>query len=254
MIDRSTDITAALRSRQRGFLLNPFRFGGGGGGGGDPYFSNVKLLLHMDGANGSTTFTDSSGTPKTVTRFGDTQISTAQSKFGGASCLFDGVGDYLTVPAGADFAFGTGDFTAEMWFNPSSVTVYHALFYTGALQTNQLSLRVTDAGKLQSFIDNSFNGYGLQTGTTTLVAGSWHHIAICSASSVIKTFLNGVQQTSATNTYNIQSTTSVYIGAQNVTGTVSFSPTGYIDELRVTKGIARYTANFTPPTAPFPNS
>lgn len=251
MIDRSTNIQGALRSRQRGFLLNPFRFGGGGG---DPYFSNVKLLLHMDGANGSTTFTDSSGTPKTVTRFGDTQISTAQSKFGGASCLFDGSGDYLTVPAGADFAFGTGDFTAEMWFNPSSVTVYHALFYTGQYETNQLSLRVTDGGKMQSFIGNATNGYGIQTGTTALVAGAWHHIAICSASGLIKVFLNGVQETSATNTQAIDSNTAVYIGTQNVSGSMGLFPTGYIDEMRVTKGIARYTANFTPPTAPFPNS
>lgn len=241
------------RAKQRGFLLNPFRFGGGGGGG-DPYFSNVKLLLHMDGENGSTTIPDSSPIPKTVSRFGDTKISTAQSKFGGASCVFDGSGDYLTVPAGTDFAFGTGDFTVEMWFNPSSVTVYHALFYTGQYEKNQLSLRVTAAGKLQSFINNGVNAYGIPTGATSLVAGAWHHIAICSASGVIKVFLNGLQETSATNTQSIASTAAVYIGAQNVDGTLSVYPTGYIDELRVTKGVARYTANFTPPPAPFPNS
>jgi hypothetical protein len=63
----------------------------------DPYFSNVSLLLHGDGANGSTTIVDSSPSPKTVTAVGNAQISTAQSKFGGSSLAFDGSGDYLTV-------------------------------------------------------------------------------------------------------------------------------------------------------------
>lgn len=249
MIHKSTN----AKSLQRGFLLNPFRFGGGGVGG-DPYFSNVKLLLHMDGANGSTVITDSSPLPKTVSRFGDTKISTAQSKFGGASCGFDGSGDYLTVPAGTDFAFGTADFTVEMWFNPSTVSIYHALFYTGQYETNQLSLRVTNEGKLQSFIHDSLNTYGLQTGSRRLVAGAWHHIAVCSASGVIKVFLNGLEETSAANPQAITSTTAVYIGAQYIGGNLVIFPNGYIDELRVTKGVARYTSNFTPPNTPFPNS
>ena len=65
----------------------------------DPYYGNVSLLLYGDGANGSTTITDSSPTPKTVTAVGNAQISTAQSKFGGASIAFDGAGDYLIVPS-----------------------------------------------------------------------------------------------------------------------------------------------------------
>jgi hypothetical protein len=62
----------------------------------DPVFNNVSLLLHGNGTNGSTTITDNSPTPKTVTAVGNAQISTAQSKFGGASIAFDGTGDYLT--------------------------------------------------------------------------------------------------------------------------------------------------------------
>jgi hypothetical protein len=77
----------------------------------DPNYASVSLLLHMDGTNGSTVFTDLSPVPKVVTRFGDAQISTAQSKFGGSSAYFDGTGDYLTVASSADFGFGTGDFT-----------------------------------------------------------------------------------------------------------------------------------------------
>lgn len=80
-------------------------------GGGDPYWANVVSLLHMDGANGSTTFTDQKG--KTWTPNGNVQISTAQSVFGGSSAAFDGVNDSLSIASHADFGFGTGDWTVE---------------------------------------------------------------------------------------------------------------------------------------------
>ena len=80
----------------------------------DPFFANVSLLLHGDGTNGSTTIVDSSPSPKTVTAVGDAKISTAQSKFGGASIGFDGSGDSLAAPASISH-FGTGDFTIELW-------------------------------------------------------------------------------------------------------------------------------------------
>ena len=79
----------------------------------DEEFDKVSLLLHGDGTNGSTTIIDSSSSPKAVTAVGDAQISTAQSKFGGASIAFDGAGDWLTTPASNNFAFGIGDFTIE---------------------------------------------------------------------------------------------------------------------------------------------
>ena len=97
-----------------------------GGGATDPYFSNVSLLLHGDGTNGSTTIIDSSPLPKTVTAFGNAQISTAQSKFGGSSIAFDGTGDSLTIPA-ITFA---GDFTLEAWLYKTarSASGYSVLF------------------------------------------------------------------------------------------------------------------------------
>lgn len=254
MIDRSTNIFSALRSRQRGFLLNPFRFGGTPPGDTDPYFSNVSLLLHMDGANGSTTFTDSSGTPKTVTAYGNAQISTDQSKYGGASGLFDGAGDYLTIPQNSAFDLGIGDFTIDLWFRPTAVNVYHALLYTGAYETGQFSLRVTDTGRLQTFINNGTNGYGLVTGSTQLTAGSWSFISVSCNAGVIRVFLNGNLETSKENTSYIYNSSLLYIGAQVASGTPALSPSGHIEEFRITKGVARYTANFTPPTAPFPNS
>ena len=85
---------------------------------GDTSYASVALLLHCDGSNGSTTFTDSSPTPKTVTAYGNAQISTARSQFGGASALFDGSGDYLLVGAAADFKHlhdDSTDYTIEGW-------------------------------------------------------------------------------------------------------------------------------------------
>jgi hypothetical protein len=81
----------------------------------DTNINEVSLLLHGDGTNGSTTITDSSLTPKTVTAVGNAQISTAQSKFGGASILLDGSGDYLDVGSNSAFGYGLSDFTIETW-------------------------------------------------------------------------------------------------------------------------------------------
>jgi hypothetical protein len=82
----------------------------------DPFSANVSLMLHFDGANGSTTFVDSSPNNFTVTRAGDAVISTAQSRFGGSSVVFDGDSDYLSAGFNDAFAFGTSDFTIEVWY------------------------------------------------------------------------------------------------------------------------------------------
>ena len=84
----------------------------------DPYWANVVLLLHMDGTDGSTTFTDSSSYARAMTAAGNAQIDTAEFKFGTASGLFDGTGDSVQTPNGADFQF-LGDFTVEAWVRPT---------------------------------------------------------------------------------------------------------------------------------------
>src|SRR3990167_7227024 len=84
--------------------------------------ANVTLLLHCDGTDASTTFTDNSISSHVTTANGNAQIDTAQSKFGGASGLFDGTGDYLSVPNSDDWDFGTGDFTVDMWLRFNDIT------------------------------------------------------------------------------------------------------------------------------------
>jgi hypothetical protein len=213
----------------------------------DADFASVSLLLHMDGANGSTTFIDSSGTPKTVTRTGDAQISTAQSKFGGASGYFDGVGDSLSLTG---TSFGTGDFTVEGFIRTSVVSQTFIILDTRNSDfTNAgYALYVRTSNKLTFGRGDPFVG---TEGSTDVPINEWNHIALTRQSGVVKGFLNGVEEFSVTDTKTF-SLTAWRIGHQyNASGTHGAF---YIDELRVTSGVARYTANFTPPTAPFPET
>jgi hypothetical protein len=95
---------------------------------GDRNFSNVSLLLHGDGTNGSTTIIDSSPSPKTVTAVGNAQISTAQSKFGGASLLFDGSGDGAIISTGLnDFTMTSNTYTLEAWARPAATSGFRPI-------------------------------------------------------------------------------------------------------------------------------
>jgi len=226
--------------------INPYRFAAAGPT--DPDFANVSLLLHGDGTNGSTTVIDSSPSPQTVTAAGDAQISTAQSKFGGASIAFDGSGDYLQLSSQAALSFGTDDFTIETWARLTS---------TGNVQViiearNQLApvpwiLAVDSSNKILFR-----HGVGLLTSNASITYGQWQHYAVTRSAGVIRIFIDGVTDTStATNTSAIDA------GAQGLIGQAfgsGYYINGYIDDLRITKGVARYTSNFTPPTAPFPDA
>jgi hypothetical protein len=214
----------------------------------DLNYSSVSLLMHADGANASTTFTDSSSSPKTITATGNAQISTAQSKFGGASAYFDGTGDYLSTPSNAAFQFGTGDFTIEFWTRASSVANAPVVldYYTAAQPGWQLSL--TTDGKLLWYTTTT-----VKTGGISVNTGSWAHVAIVRNSGNLQFYVDGVADGSAVShsTDLSYATTSLGIGGQVTTRAPTYDYSGYIDELRITKGVARYTSSFTPPTAAF---
>ena len=232
MIERSTNIRQALKARQRGFFLNPFRFGGGLVP--DPPFSNVVLLLHGDGANGSTTFTDYSSYAKTVTVTGGTTVSTAQSKFGGSS--IKGVsGGRLNCALGTE-GLMTADFTIEMFALEGGTTVIFA--------------GPSGEGYLYNGTFSDYGGPAL-TISTTQNSGVWNHYAISRTGSTIRAFKNGTQTDSDTYSGTVDLQT-VYLGYFPRNNNLYF--TGYYDEVRVTKGTGIYTANFTPPVAAFPDS
>ncbi len=219
----------------------------------DPHWSNVSLLLHCDGSDGSTTFTDSSGTPKTVTAYGDAHIATDQAMFGGASAHFDGSGDYLSVPNSADWDFGSGNFTIELWFRtPSSVSSTKHLVgrwgTSGGLfvhlflgSSNSIGCEWSTSGTYQP--NNS-----ILSAASAFSAGAWHHAALVRNGPTISLYLDG----SSVATGAISGT--IYSAPQALTigsNTANQAFSGNIDDLRITKGVARYTANFTPPTTAF---
>jgi hypothetical protein len=203
----------------------------------DPDFASVSLLLHMDGSNGSTTFTDSSSNALTVTANGNAQISTAQSKFGGASGLFDGSGDFLSFPS---ISIGTSeDVTLECWFRAAS-TSNLALF--GDASGDNIQTFAILSGILYAFWD----GNEVEAGAVS--ADTWHHGAITRQSGTIRIFLDGtLVDSSAGNTRAL-----LINRVGRCVNRNDFN--GYIDDVRITKGVARYTASFTAPTAPFPDA
>jgi hypothetical protein len=214
----------------------------------DLFRSNVSLLLHGDGTNGSTTIIDSSPTPKTVTAVNNARISTAQSKFGGASIAFGGSGDSITCTVNPAFDFGTANLTIESFIYPTAISTRN-LWSQRSATSNGISFRFV-SGKLNFFYDNT--GSGNFSGATTLDLNSWSHVALTREGSTFKLWLNGVLDgTSGTITASVTSNVAPRIGAAAVDNQEAFA--GYMDEFRITKGVARYTANFTPPTAAFPD-
>ena len=227
----------------------------------DVNFGSVVLLLHGDGTNNSTTITDSSAVPKTVTAYGDAKISTAQSKFGGASIVFDGTGDYLQTANHADFDFGSGDFTVECWLKTSTTSGYRTIISKsndGATSNSSFyfGLNLSGTGSLDLYFSSAGNSYSkvLNVASPGLTDAAWHHLAISRSGQYVKVFVDGSQVGSTLDlgaNYTIyQSTHTVEIGCQYTAGAAYFF-NGYIDDLRITKGVARYTGNFTPPSAAF---
>jgi hypothetical protein len=218
----------------------------------DTNIREVSLLLHGNGTNGSTVITDSSLTPKTVTAGDNAQISTAiADPFGNSTGViaFDGSGDYIAIAeASGSFTFGTGDFTVEFWFYPSNSAGLVLADWRAAAGAQTGRLTLYRSGSDLVFFESSVR----ITGTSALTNAVFQHIALCKGSSSTRLFVNGIQVGSThadTTSYIAPQSGSIYIGG--VLGT--FSTAGYIDDFRITKGVARYTANFTPPTAPFPD-
>jgi hypothetical protein len=184
---------------------------------------------------------------------GNAQISTAQSKFGGSSMLFDETGDYLTVPVSTNMSLGTGDFTIECWvrFAVTPVGNGQGIYQ---LSNGYLNSQVRGPGL---GAENSTGEWTIYHGTTfTQSTGNvpaintWYHTAIVRSSGTTKLYVNGTSIISVADTTNYTDQYFV-IGGWYSTG---FLFNGYIDDLRITKGVARYTATFTPPAAAFPTS
>lgn len=179
---------------------------------------------------------------------GNAQISTSVVKYGTGSMYFDGTGDYIVMRNNDNFQFGTGNFTIEFWLYASNASSTHGL----------IAASLTGSGYWASLISSNTLYWQSVNGTTNLVSTSyssyynqWVHVAFVRNSGTTYIYLNGVSAASAADTYNYNGPSGNYeIGRDNDN---SAYLTGYIDDLRITKGVARYTANFTVPARAFPD-
>ena len=179
---------------------------------------------------------------------GNAQISTTQSKFGGSSIYLDGNGDWLAMPSSESFKFGTGDFTIEAWVYSTSFAGIRTVIDARAANTQSAyGLFIEQTSGKPYWYDAS----GIQMSSTGLTLNTWQHLAVARSGTTIKMFIGGTQVFSGTNT-NSQNPTGVFFIGRNFNNDALWN--GYIDDLRITKGVARYTANFTPPTAALPTS
>ncbi len=216
---------------------------------------NCKLLIHADGADASTSFPDSSGTGKVVTANGNAQVDTAKSKFGGASALFDGNGDYLSTPDNADWDF-PGDFTIDFWTILAEVGtgVYDHLVGNASLEVGSdgWAIGVQDPGNLRFSAMYSAGSWAInQQYSHGIPANTLAHIAIVRSGTTIYFFIDGIIVGTITNNpvTSITGSNPLQIG-KDPSGTL-FQLNGWIDELNIVKGVALWTANFVPPALPY---
>jgi hypothetical protein len=212
--------------------------------------TNTQLLLSMTNA----AIFDNSGMNNLET-VGNAQIDTSVVKYGTSSMYFDGNGDYLIDDVGPQFAFGTSDFTIELWVNPTTVSAVQYLVDT----RNPSS--TTSAG-VQWFVSASAK-FGVYVGTTavitastnSLVAGVWTHLALVKSNGTWRIFINGVADaTTGTNTTSLtQPYLTIACSCNQRAATTTDKYSGYMDDIRITTGVARYVGNFTPPVARMPN-
>lgn len=222
----------------------------------DPDFASVVLLLGFEGVDGSGIITDeSSSAHGTATIRGTAQIDTAQKKFGVSSLVCDDGVSSISFPDDADYDLGAGDFTLEA-FVRFNTTGFQFLF--GQWQS------VGDLGWIIS-ADNAGLYFNVSTtlsdntnillGSTALTTGVWYHMCIDYDGAKYRAYVDGVMVASHSTPLTIADSPNVLsIGSNNDNDAFFFD--GWMDELRITKGVARYASDggFTPPTSAFPRS
>lgn len=206
------------------------------------------FMLHGDGADASTTFTDSSPFARAFTAGGNARLSTAQKKFGTASMYFDGTASTL-----ASSSFNSsliGDFTLAGW-----------VYFVNTWTSNEAMITITTSGVYGNIELLRRSGSGemaLWAGGQYLVdygaavsAGSWNHVAVVRQGAVFRLFLNGVQQGSYTDSNGVIqiNTTSIVVGSYS-SGSGNERLNGYVDDLFLRRDVAMWTSDFTPPTGP----
>lgn len=206
----------------------------------DPHYASVVALCHFEGLTNVTTVTDETGTTWQV--FGNTHIREAAKKIGNSSIFFDGTGDYITAPStDGRFWFGTGDFTFEFFMMPTSSKTCNIFSWAAnaAIYRNSANPNL--------FVQVGGTNIFIVPGAENII-NEWCHVALTRQAGVYRIFTNGILRGTAASTHDFPE---YQIDVGRRPGSSNMYQ-GYIDELRITKGVCRYTEDFTVPTAPYP--
>jgi hypothetical protein len=220
--------------------------------GGGTIDANTMLLLHGDGSDEGTTFTDSSPTtPHTVTPNGNVNTETSVKKFGTASAEFDGTGDYLSIPDNADFDLSGGEWSIDFWIRPTSTSGTQTIYYQETNASNYMTLTMENSGatyvKAQLEIVSGATVV-LLTGPGSIKKNTWTHVEVTNSAGKYYVFINGQKKATKTDAdLAANYTGSVFIGA-NASGASAFS--GYLDEFRVSN-VARHITDFAVESGPY---
>jgi len=201
--------------------------------------ANTQLLLN--GSNAGIADATEKNVMETV---GNAQTSTYVKKYGSGSMSFDGTGDWLLIPHNADLNLGTSDFTVEAWVNITNTSAARHLIGKGTATTGW---GISFNAQPTLFVFNYANTTA-SSSNYNLIEGQWYHIAVSrsgTGTNNFKMFINGFLIHEATITNDLSTTSNIYVGASR-TGTLPMF--GYVDDLRITNGFARYTTPFIPPT------
>lgn len=220
----------------------------------EPYWADTVLLLNGNGANNSTSIIDSSSYNFTMTR-SIALLRNDQKKYGSASIYMDTTG-YIATPTNSAFSFSNNNFTIETWYNPTRQErqgIFYGMWgeYQGGNSSEGGWVLDYDSGNLSLAVSSMATGAYWQSVVSSLSNGTWYHIALVRSGSNIKLFKNGISVINANLTSNSTKFGNVgelYFGSWSPPET-RFYTQAYYDDIRVTKGIARYTTNFTPPGA-----
>jgi len=226
------------------FLIDPFQFVKPPEG--DEY---TKLLLHFDGDNGSSVFIDTSRSQHSYTET-DAVLDTSQSKFGGASCYFNGSTVGIKFLNGLDWDFGVDDFTIDFWVRMSSIVADQSLFNAYTLGNFKADFSILPlsgtTGQMLVYINGSA---AIVMQGATFSNDTWYHIALVRSGDSWKSYRDGSMYGSGSESLAFGSSTDdITIGTSRAQSPVL---NAWIDEFRVSKGIARWTSDFTPPSAPY---
>jgi hypothetical protein len=231
--------------------------------GSDPFFASVVMLLGFEGADGSTTITDESSKKHgNATVNGNAKISRTQAKFGVSSLSLDGTGDWISFADSADWqlsAANSDQFTIEFWLFTSTAGSNTPVLGQSTSTSNTAWYILWDHNRVE-FLTTSTGipagGTTIAAPISTLASSAWGHVAIDKdASGKIRVYENGVMQASSTPANSAMFNSTGPLETRNLSATTSLF-NGFIDELRITKGVARYQSDigFALPTAPYPRS